>query len=119
MALGNLEPTPVPENVEEAAELEAATADVFEISDWVARLEKLRAMKRDVEEREKETADFIKGYLRERGAEFGAVDGKLLVRRRTVETRRIDTTALKAKEPEIAEQFTKVSRSDRLELIDP
>jgi predicted phage-related endonuclease len=117
MTLGKL--TEVAENVEEAAELEAATADVFEIADWVARLEKLRAMKKDVEEREKEAADFIKAWLRERNAEFGAVDGQLLVRRRTVTSRRIDTTALRAKEPEIAEQFTKESTSERLEMIGP
>jgi predicted phage-related endonuclease len=119
MTLGKLDTPDVAENAEEAAALEAATTDVFEIADWVARLEKLREMKRDVEAREKEASEFVKGWLRDRGAEFGAIDGRLAVRRRTVETRRIDTTALKAKEPEIAEQFTKVTTADRLELIKP
>lgn len=119
MTLGKLDTPEVPENAEEVAELEAATADVFTIADWVARLEKLREMKKDVETREKEAADFIKGYLREQNAEFGAIDGRLVVRRRSVETRRIDTTALKEKEPEIAERFTKVTSADRLELIKP
>jgi predicted phage-related endonuclease len=119
MTLGKLDTSDVAENAEEAAALEAATADVYGIADWVARLEKLREMKRDVEAREKEAAEFIKGYLRDQDAEFGAIDGRLVVRRRSVETRRIDTTALKEKEPEIAERFTKVTSADRLELIKP
>lgn len=116
MTLGKLD---VAENAEETAALEAATADVYEIADWVSRYQKLKEMERDIAERIKESRDMIVGYLRDRDAEFGAIDGRLLVRRRTVTTRRVDTTALKAKEPEIAEQFTKESTSDRLELIDP
>lgn len=118
MTLGKLE-TEVPENVEEAAELEAATEDVYPIADRIARLKKLREMKRDVTEREDEVSKEIKAYLRERDAEFGAINGQLVCRRRPVTTRRIDTKALKEKEPEIAERFTRESTSDRLELIDP
>lgn len=116
MTLGKLDVT---ENDEESATLEAATADVYSIADWVARLRKLREMKTDIESREKETADFIKGWLRDRAAEFGAIDGQLVCRRRTVISNRIDTKALKEKEPEIAERFTKPSTSERLEMIDP
>jgi hypothetical protein len=116
MTLGKL--TEVPENAEEVAELDAATADIYPISDRVARYRKLKEMEADIAARVKETRDEIVGYLRDRDAEFGAIGGQLLVRRRTVTTRRIDTTALKAKEPEIAAQFTKESVSDRLELID-
>lgn len=118
MTLGKIDAPEVAENAEEAAALEAATTDVFGISDWIARLAKLREMKRDVEAREKEAAEFVKGYLRERDAEFGAVDGKLVVRRRSVTSHRIDTKALKEKEPEIAERFTKPSTSERLEMIE-
>lgn len=118
MTLGKLEPPDVVENDEEQAALAAATADLFPISDWVARYRKLKEMEAEIAARVKESRDMIVGYLRDRDAEFGAVDGQLLVRRRTVTTRRIDTTALKAKEPEIAERFTKESVSDRLEMID-
>lgn len=109
----------VSENAEETAALEAATVDVYPISDRVARYRKLKEMERDIAERIKETRDEIVGFLKDREAEFGAVDGQLVCRRRTVVTRRIDTTALKAKEPEIAERFTKTTESDRLEMIEP
>lgn len=119
MTLGKIDAPEVAENAEEAAALEAATADIYEIGDRIARYQKLKEMEADIAERVKETRDEIVGFLRERNAEFGAIDGKLLVRRRTVTTRRIDTTALKVKEPEIAERFTKVTESDRLEMIKP
>jgi len=115
MTLGKLD---APENVENAEET-AATVDVYPIADRVARYRKLKEMERDIAERLKETRDEIVGYVAERNAEFGAVDGQLLVRVRTVTTRRIDTTALKAKEPELAERFTKTTESVRLEMIEP
>lgn len=113
MTLGKINPP-----IEEAVALEAATVDVYPISDRVARYRKLKEMERDIAERLKETRDEIVGYIGERGAEFGSIDGQLLVRVRTVTTRRIDTTALKAKEPELAERFTKATESKRLELIE-
>jgi predicted phage-related endonuclease len=119
MTLGKLDAPDVIENAEETAALEAATADVYPIADRVVRYRKLKEMERDIAERVKETRDEIVGYLRDRDAEFGAVDGQLVCRRRPVTTRRVDTTALKAKEPEIAEQFTRETTSDRLEMIDP
>ena len=119
MTLGKLEPTEVAENAEESAALEAATADVYPIADWVARYRKLKEMEADVAARVKEANDVIKGYLHDRGAEFGAIDGQMVCRRREVTTNRIDTKALKEKEPEIAERFTKPSISVRLEMINP
>lgn len=119
MTLGKLDPPDTTENAEEQAALEAATADVYEIADWVSRYHKLKEMERDIADRVKESRDMIVGYLKDRDAEFGAIDGRLLVRRRTVTTRRVDTTWLKREKPEIAEHFTKETTSDRLELIDP
>lgn len=119
MTLGKLVPSEVPENAEESAALEAATADLYPISDRIARYRKLKEMEADIAARVKEVNDEIKAYLRERDAEFGAIDGQLVCRRRTVVTNRIDTKALKEKEPEIAERFTKPSTSERLEMINP
>lgn len=116
MTLGKLDVT---ENLEEAVALEQSTTDLDVISDRVVRYRKLKDLERSLAEQIKETRDEIVGYLKDRDAEFGAVAGQLVVRRRTVTTRRIDTTALKAKEPEIAEQFTKETTADRLEMIDP
>lgn len=112
MTLGKLE-------VEEAAKLDAATTELDTIADWYARLVKLREMKRDVTEREKETSDFIKGWLRDRGAEFGEVDGRLAVRRRVLVKRVFDTKTFRAKEPELAEEYTVDRPEERLELIEP
>lgn len=117
MTLGKL--TDIPENVEEQTALATSTAELDTIADWYARLVKLREMKRDVTEREKETADFIKGWLRDRDAEFGEVDGQLVVRRRVLVKRVFDTKAFRAKEPELAEQFTVERPEERLELIEP
>lgn len=111
MTLGKLEQAELPE--------EPLTAELDTIADWVARLEKLREMKADVTAREKETAEFIKGYLRDRDAEFGEVGGQLVVRRRVLVKRVLDTKALRAKEPELAEQFTVDRPEERLEMIKP
>lgn len=117
MTLGKLDTPEVTENAEEAAALEAATAELDSMADWVMRYRKFKELEKELAEKVKEARDMIVGHLAERDAEFGTVAGEMVVRRRTVETRRIDTTALKAKEPEIAEQFTKVIKSDRLEMI--
>lgn len=111
MTLGKLD-------AEETAELEAATTDLFPISDWVARYRKLKEMEAEIASRVKEANEMIKGYLHDRNAEFGEIDGRLVVRRRVVVSNRIDTKALRSKEPELAEQFTVPSTSVRLELID-
>jgi predicted phage-related endonuclease len=118
MTLGKLDTPDVAENAEETAALEAATTDIYAISDWVARYRKLKQMEAEIAARVKEANEMIKGYLHDRNAEFGAIDGQLVVRRREVVSNRIDTKALKEKEPEIAERFTKPSTSVRLELID-
>lgn len=120
MTLGKLDiSSEVGENAEKSAALEAATTEIDTIADWYARLVKLREMKRDVTEREKEASEFIKGWLRDRGAEFGEVDGRLAIRRRVLVKRVLDTKALRSKEPELAEKYTVDRPEERLELIEP
>lgn len=51
-------------------------------------------------------------------AEVGTVNGRPAVRYTTVVTKRLDTKSLKAKEPELAEQFSITSTSRRFTLIE-
>jgi predicted phage-related endonuclease len=88
----------------------------------IARLIERYKRAKEVERMGKETAEEcraeIASYLESQDAEYGTINGRLAVRWRTVVTRRVDTKRLREELPMVAEDFTKETESQRMELLE-
>lgn len=60
----------------------------------------------------------ITQHLDRADAEVGTIAGRPVVRYTTVITKRLDQKALKAKEPELAEQYSVISTSRRFSIVE-
>lgn len=104
-------PPPAPEATD------ANTTALDEIDDRVRRYLTAKKVEKQGKDAAEETRHEIAAYLEARGAEFGTVDGVLVVRWRPVTSKRLDQKKLASNHPEIVEEFTRESTSMRMEIV--
>ena len=103
-----------------APEVEATdenTVALDEIEDRVARYLKAKEVEKAGKDAAEETRHEIAAYLEARGAEFGMVGGKLVIRWRPVTSRRLNQKKLASAHPDLVEEFTAESTSMRMEIV--
>lgn len=81
-----------------------------EMQDKIKELKELRLMKEEIEAEINALEDGIKAVM---GAEEILISGPFKVTWKTVQSSRVDTTALKKALPDVAAQFTKTTVSRR------
>jgi hypothetical protein len=99
----------VPEPVKEAS--------LDDISAWIEQLEEARMTEKAAKERAEEARTAIVARLREAGAEYGTVNGQRVVKAKTIESSRFKTAEFRKAHPQLADEYTSVSTSVRLEII--
>lgn len=93
------------------------TAALDEIADRWNRYVKAKEAETLAKTVVEETRSDVTAYLRERGAEFGTIDGQLVARWRRITKRRFQQKKFVESNPEIAEAYTVESDEWRLERV--
>lgn len=93
------------------------TTALDEIADRVARYRKAKEVEKAGKEAAEEARADIAAHLEARGAEFGTVDGTLVIRWRAVTSERLDTRKLKDSHPELVGEFTRPQTAMRMEIV--
>lgn len=94
---------------------EAAPLD--DMAQWVTALATARREEKAAKERTEEARDQILARLKATGKEYGTVDGARVVHAKKIESSRFQTAQLRKDLPEIADKYTAVSVSTRLEIL--
>lgn len=85
------------------------------LNEKVAELKSLQVMLKELQAEISTAEDEIKKEMTKQGKEE-LVCGSFIVRYKTVESNRLDTTAIKKELPEVAERFTKKTKSKRFTI---
>lgn len=96
---------------------EANTAALDEIADRVSRYTLAKKLESKAKDAAEEARADLASYLEARGAEFGTVEGTLVVRWRPVTSRRLDSKKLGENHPEIVAEFTREQTVMRMEIV--
>jgi hypothetical protein len=94
---------------------EAASLD--DMAQWVTALATARREEKSAKERAEEARDQILARLKATGKEYGTVGGNRVVHAKKIESSRFKTTAFREEHPALAELYTSVSVSTRLEIL--
>lgn len=100
-------PTPAPKPL---------SVDATPISEWIDRLAKARHAKKLATEAETEARDVILGYLDERGARFGTINGVPRVDANPSSQTRFATAKFREQYPDLHAEFSVSSPITKLEL---
>lgn len=95
-----------------------STAPIDDLTPWVAAYREACANRDQWAEIADRAKQQITQQLENEQAEVGTIDGRPTVKWTEVTTRRINTKALKEKDPELADRYTVTSTSRRFTLLD-
>lgn len=98
-------------------EHDAGTSVLDDMESMITDLGNARQAARDATELANELRDQILARLRTEGSSVGTVNGRPAVEVKVVESKRLDTARLRREQPDIADIYTSVSTSERLELL--
>lgn len=98
-------------------EHDAGTSVLDDMASLVQQLAEARQAEKDAKARAEEARDQILSRLRIEGSSVGTVGGRPAVQLKVVESKRLDTARLRREQPDIADIYTSVSTSERLELL--
>jgi hypothetical protein len=103
--------------LEHFPETETGTSVLDDMESMIDGLGKARQAAKDATEKANELRDQILARLRIEGAAIGTVGGRPAVERKVIESKRLDTAKLRREQPDIADIYTSVSTSERLEIL--
>lgn len=98
-------------------EHDAGTSVLDDMASLVQQLADARQAEKDAKARAEEARDQILSRLRIEGSSVGTVNGRPAVQLKVVESKRLDTARLRREQPDIADIYTSVSTSEKLELL--
>lgn len=104
------------QNTESVAPPKPGTVDASPISEWIDTLAKARHAKKIATEREAEARDVILGYLDERGARFGTINGVPRVDANPSSQTRFAIAKFRESYPDLAAEFSVSTPVTKLEL---
>lgn len=93
------------------------TTNLDDMAALVVQLEEARQAAKNATEKANEARDQILARLRMEGSSIGTVAGRPAVEVKVVESKRLDTARLRREQPDIADIYTSVSTSERLEIL--
>lgn len=96
---------------------EEATAALDDISDRVERYRRAKQLEKAAKDAAEEARADIAAHLEARGAEFGTVDGTLVIRWRAVTSQRLNTKKLGKSHPDLVAEFTGPVTAMRMEIV--
>lgn len=103
--------------LERFGEHDSGTSILDDMASMITDLGNARQAAKDAAELASEIRDQILARLRIEGSSVGTVNGRPAVEVKVVESKRLDQARLRREQPELADIYTSVSTSERLELL--
>lgn len=101
-----------------AADEEVLAVALDEIREWERKFRNARARRREAQDEENEAKEVLREFFDESGAEFGSVGGRITLRYRRMDVRRLNTKRLRKDHPDLAEAYTDTNEETRMEVVE-